>query len=74
MGLTELSISCTTERPLSVSCFLCFFLSTGDEERWQKEHCAEGVLCMDTEMLSTNVEQFGSETGLRATSMSRTFS
>lgn len=61
----HLSFFCTGEspllHPLLVHCFLCFFLHTGDGEWCQEEFGASGVLCTETDVLSEELEQLGSE-------------
>lgn len=69
-----LFLLCMGERPLSVRCFLCFFLSTRDgEQRWE-EHGARGALCMVVKVLSVDSEGLSSEADLRATSIRKAFS
>lgn len=39
----------------------------------REEHGTDGALCTEAEMLSTDLEQVDSDTGLRAASLSKAF-
>lgn len=77
MGLTPsayLSFLCTSEHPLLVCCFLCFFLGTRDGEWFQEQFGASGTPHTEVDMLGTELKQLASEMSCRVASMRKAFS
>lgn len=70
----HLSLFCTGKCPLSMHCFLFFFLGTGDGEQCQEELSAGGALRANADVLDAESEQLGSEMGLKVASIRITFS